>query len=124
MSVRKRRLLVVDDEPALQKLVGRHAERGGFDVVVASTAAEAVELAGTASPDAILLDLTLPDGSGIDVLARLKGNPSTARIPVVVWSGSDVDEGSKKAFEAGAIGYFDKTELKELITKLTQLLHG
>jgi DNA-binding response OmpR family regulator len=124
MSARGPRLLVVDDEAGLQKLIGRHAERAGFDVTVAVTAAEALELARTVSPDAILLDLLLPDGSGIDVLARLKAEPQTAGIPVVVWSGSDVDEGRSKALEAGAIDYFEKNELKEIVARLTQLFRA
>lgn len=123
MLDRKPRLLVVDDERALQKLIRRYAERGGFDVLVASTAEEGLELAGRSLPDTILLDLLLPDATGLDVIARLKGNPLTARIPVVVWSGSDVEEGGKKAFDAGAVGYFDKTDLKQLMAKLTQLLN-
>ena len=105
-------------------MIGRHAERGGFDVLVASTAEEGVELAGSALPEAILLDLLLPDATGVDVIARLKGNPATAQIPVVVWSGSDVEEGGKKAFDAGADGYFDKTDLRELVTRLTELVEA
>lgn len=124
MSNRTPRLLVVDDELGLQKLAGRHAERAGFDVTIAATAAEAFDLAVTGSPDAILLDLLLPDGSGIDVLARLKAEPKTADIPVVVWSGSDVVEGRSKAFDGGANDYFEKTELKEIIDTLTRLLQA
>ena len=48
----------------------------------------------------------------------------TASIPVVVWSGSDVVEGATQASDAGAVGYFDKTDLHELMTNLTQLLNG
>jgi two-component system OmpR family response regulator len=111
----------VDDEAILQKLVSRHAERAGFEVTIASTAAEALELATTVCPDAILLDLLLPDGSGIDVLARLKAEPKTASIPVVVWSGSDVREGRSKAIDAGAVDYFEKRELKETVIRLMGL---
>ena len=83
----RRRLLIVDDEEALQRLARRHAERADFDVLVAGTVAEALKLAVSGAPSAILLDLSLPDGSGIDVLWRLKSDPRTAEIPVVVWSG-------------------------------------
>ncbi len=122
MSARRPRLLVVDDEVGLQKLMGRHAERVGFDVTIAESATEAFELARAVGPDAILLDLHLPDGSGIDVLARLKAEPKTADIPVVVWSGSDVEEGRSKALGAGALDYFEKNALKEIVTRLALLL--
>ena len=126
MTERTPRLLVVDDEAGLQRLIGRHAERAGFDVTSAESATAGLELARTLVPDAILLDLLLPDGSGIDVdvLARLKSEPTTASIPVVVWSGSDVEEGRSKALAAGAVDYFEKTELKEMIARLTRLLQS
>jgi two-component system, OmpR family, KDP operon response regulator KdpE len=124
MPDRKRRLLVVDDEVGLQKLVRRFVEAAGHDVWAAHSIAEALALAASTAPDAILVDLGLPDGSGIDVVAGLKQNPETATIPVVVWSGSDVVEGSAKAFEAGAVAYFDKIELPGLMLKLGELLKG
>jgi DNA-binding response OmpR family regulator len=118
----RKRLLIVDDEVALQRLARRHAERAGFDVVLATSLTEAMALAVSVSPSAILLDLILPDGSGLDGLARLKSDPRTSEIPVVIWSGSDVVEGGKRAFNAGAAGYFEKQELKEIMVKFTALL--
>lgn len=115
-------LLIVDDEEALQRLALRHAERAGFDAVVVGTLEGALALAVSASPSAILLDLVLPDGSGIDGLQRLKSDPRTADIPVVVWSGSDVVEGGDRAFGAGADAYFEKHELKEIMAKLATLV--
>jgi CheY-like chemotaxis protein len=66
--------------------------------------------------------LGLPDTSGIDVVASLKRDPQTALIPILVWSGSDVAEGSTKAYEAGAVGYFDKIEIADLMAKLRELV--
>lgn len=122
MAAQKRRLLVVDDEVALQRLVRRQAEAAGFEVSTADTAAAGLELALRERPDAILLDLRLPDASGIQVVERLKRAPETAAIPVLVWSGSDVEEGSAKAFAAGAAGYFDKIEIVDLMAKLRELI--
>lgn len=122
MPGRKRRLLVVDDEAGLQRLVKRQAEAAGFEVSTADTGAAGLQLARSEQPDVILLDLGLPDTSGIDVVTSLKRDPQTARIPILVWSGSDVSEGSAKAFEAGATGYFDKIEIAELMTELRAVL--
>jgi two-component system cell cycle response regulator len=118
----RRRLLVVDDEEALQRLARRHAERANFEVLVAGTLGEALRLAVTSAPSAILLDLSLPDGSGIDALLRLKSDPVTADIPVVVWSGSDVVEAGDRASAAGAVAYFEKNEIKQIIAKLASLV--
>jgi CheY-like chemotaxis protein len=122
MPGRKRRLLVVDDEAGLQRLVRRQAEAAGFEVWTADTGAAGFELALSERPDVILCDLGLPDASGIDVVTKLKRDPQTAPIPVLVWSGSDVSEGSAKAYEAGAAGYFDKIEIADLMAKLRELL--
>ena len=100
----------------------RQAEAAGFEVYTADTGAAGLKLALSEKPDVILLDLGLPDVNGIDVVASLKRNPQTAPIPVLVWSGSDVSEGSAKAYEAGAIGYFDKIEIADLMAKLRELL--
>jgi CheY-like chemotaxis protein len=118
----RRRLLIVDDEEALQRLARRHAERAGFEVLVAGTLAAALELAVSGAPNAILLDLILPDGSGIDALLRLKSDPRTADVPVVVWSGSDVVEGGDRASASGAVAYFEKNEIKQIIAKLASLV--
>jgi CheY-like chemotaxis protein len=118
----RRRLLIVDDEEALQRLARRHAERADFDVLVAGTIAEALELAVSGAPSAILLDLSLPDGSGIDALWHLKSDPRTAEIPVVVWSGSDFVEAGDRASAAGAVAYFEKNEIRKILAKLAELI--
>jgi len=122
MSGRKRRLLVVDDEAGLQRLVRRQAEAAGYEVSTAETAAEGLRLAQSERPDAILLDLGLPDASGIKVIESLKRAPETALIPVLVWSGSDVTEGNAKALAAGAAGYLDKIEVSQLMQRLREVL--
>jgi CheY-like chemotaxis protein len=118
----RKRLLIVDDEEALQRLARRHAERAGLEVVAAGTLAEALALAVSCAPSAILLDLVLPDGSGIEGLQRLKSDPRTVDVPVVVWSGSDVKEGGDRASAEGAVAYFEKHQLKEIIAKVAELL--
>jgi CheY-like chemotaxis protein len=124
MPGQKRRLLVVDDEAGLQRLVRRQAEAAGFEVTTADTGAAGVQLALSEQPDVILLDLGLPDTSGIEVVASLKRDPQTASIPILVWSGSDESEGSARAFEAGAAAYLDKIEIAALVGKLHELLDG
>jgi two-component system cell cycle response regulator DivK len=119
-----RRLLVVEDEVGLQKLVRRRAERDGWNVVQAFTSAEGLALAASCTPEVILIDLHLPDGNGVHLVSHLKADVRTAHIPVVVWSGSDVVEGETEALAAGAEGYFEKTNLKAILLMLDQLSKG
>ena len=119
----KRRILVVDDEAGLQKLVRRHAERQGLEVLEAVTSAQGLAEAIAGKPDLILLDLHLPDGDGIALLEKLKTDPRTANIPVVAWSGSDAEESEVEVLRAGATAYFDKSDLKPLMRRIAELLN-
>ncbi len=79
-----RRLLVVDDEPHIGLLLRPRLEAVGFDVTLARTLAEARAALAAALPDALLLDLHLPDGSGVDLLRALRRQGGGAALPVVV----------------------------------------
>ena len=90
-----------------------------FDCVVAGTAEEALALAGELRPNGILLDIGLPDVSGLSVLDRLKRNPDTRHIPVHVVSATDR---SQVARELGAIGFAIKPTTRErLVSAIEQL---
>jgi putative two-component system response regulator len=87
MSVR-RRVLVVDDQPTNLRLV---ADILGpeYDVLFATTARRALEIAAARPPDLVLLDVHLPDGHGYDVCRRLKADPRTGHAPVLFLTASD-----------------------------------
>jgi DNA-binding response OmpR family regulator len=123
MGLVKRRILVVEDESALQTLVRRRAERAGMDVIEAATSAQGFALATAEKPDLILLDLHLPDGSGVALITQLKTDPRTTSIPIVAWSGSDALESEAKVIRAGAAAYFEKTDVRLLISRIVELLN-
>lgn len=75
-----RRVLVVDDEENIRFLVGSALQMAGFDPVVAETGREALELAAELQPDAVILDVMLPDVDGFTVLQRLRAAGSTAQV--------------------------------------------
>ncbi|MBW3602910.1 MAG: response regulator, partial [Actinobacteria bacterium] len=79
-------VLVCDDDPSVREVVGALLTRHGYRVLPAATGQEAVDLAGTARPAAIVLDLLMPGMSGWEVAATLKRRPSTADIPIVILS--------------------------------------
>lgn len=105
---RKLRVLVVEDDVASSQLVCRVLERrGGVEVVQAADGAGALALAREA-PDLVLLDLGLPDIAGGTILARLRQDPATATIPVVILSADATDPQVDRLVRAGAAAYLTK----------------
>jgi len=115
----KARLLVIDDEAGLLKLVRRQAERRGIEVIEAETGRAGLDAAIAESPQLILLDLHLPDMSGLKLLQALKADPRTTHIPVVAWSGGDVEVGSQLM---GVCAYFDKADLRQVFDQIFALM--
>ncbi len=80
------RVLVVDDEPDTLVLIKLTLRRRGYEVQTAASGAEALELIERDLPDLILLDLMMPAMDGFEVLKRLRGNPRTAPLPVIIFT--------------------------------------
>jgi two-component system KDP operon response regulator KdpE len=99
------RVLVVDDE--LQILRGRKVilRQAGYDVAVAATKAEAIDAAAARPPDAMVLDLVLPDGSGVEVCEEVR---RWSRLPIVVLSAVGDEREKVRALDAGADDYVTK----------------
>jgi CheY-like chemotaxis protein len=106
----ERIVLVVEDEPAFARILYDLAHEMGYRCVVAFAADEGLQLAEQYRPDAILLDIRLPDRSGLSVLQLLKDNPNTRHIPVHVVSAS---ENAEAALHMGAIGFALKPATRE-----------
>ena len=116
-------ILVADDDPDILKLIERRLGMRGYEVATASNGAEALEAVAAATPEAIVLDWLMPTMSGVEVCAKLKADPETAAIPIVLLTAkaadSDIDEGAR----AGADGYLTKPfELYDLDTLLRRLI--
>jgi CheY-like chemotaxis protein len=116
-----RTVLVIEDEPEFARILYGLAHDMEYRCVVALTAAEGLELAASDNPDAILLDMRLPDRSGLSVLQQLKDDPATRHIPVHVVSSQ---ENGGEALHLGAIGYALKPttreQLEEVFMKLKE----
>jgi signal transduction histidine kinase/DNA-binding response OmpR family regulator/CHASE3 domain sensor protein len=102
ISAGQRTVLVIEDEAAFAHILYDLAHDLKYRCLVALTAGEGLELAVTHTPDAILLDMRLPDRSGLSVLQLLKDSPETRHIPVHVVSSAD---NAGEALHLGAIGY-------------------
>ncbi|QDE39631.1 response regulator [Luteibacter pinisoli] len=114
-----RLILVVEDDPVFAGALVELAHELDFDCIVAASADEGLALAAAHSPSGVLLDIGLPDVSGLSVLERLKRDPATRHIPVHVVSAT---EQAQLALELGAIGYLMKPASRErLVDAIAQL---
>jgi len=115
----RRTVLTIEDEPEFARILYGLAHDMEFRCLVGLTAEEGLELATKEQPDAILLDMRLPDRSGLSVLQQLKDNPATRHIPVHVVSSM---ENGGEALHLGAIGYAlkptSREQLEEVFHKL------
>jgi len=102
------RVLLVENEENIQKLVQVNLAASGYDVLVASEGEKGLELARQKIPDLILLDLKLPGMSGWDVLAELKAEPQLRDIPVVIVTAMVGQANQAKARDMGAAGFLGK----------------
>ncbi|MCK5926637.1 response regulator transcription factor [uncultured Nocardioides sp.] len=112
--------LVVDDDLQLQAALRQMLSRAGLDVTGAGDKAEALSTAAAASPDVVVLDLSLPDGDGIEVLSELR---TWSDVPVLVLTGATDPRRMLAAFEAGADDYLRKPfGPDELLARLRALM--
>jgi CheY-like chemotaxis protein/signal transduction histidine kinase/CHASE3 domain sensor protein len=116
-----RSVLVIEDEAAFAGILYQLAKEMGYRCLVALSGEDGLQLAARHLPDAILLDMRLPDRSGLSVLQLLKDNPQTRHIPVHVVSSTD---NGGEALNLGAIGYAMKPtsrdELEQVFRKLEE----
>jgi len=114
------RILVCDDEPQILRALRIVLRDAGFEVDLAETAQEALDRASLKPPDAAILDLVLPDGTGVDVCRELR---RWTEMPILVLSAIGDEEAKVQALEAGADDYVTKPfGTRELIARLQAAL--
>ena len=101
-------ILIVDDNEQNAKLARDVLRAAGLRTIEAATGAEAVARASRDQPDAILLDIRLPDGDGAEFARRLKVDPGTAHIPVIAFTSLAPQDVGEWFQEAGFDGYVEK----------------
>ena len=101
----RRTILMVEDEESITVPLSEALAREGFDTEIAGTASEALELAGRVSPDLILLDVMLPDGSGYDVCRELRRD---SRVPIIMLTARGEETDRVVGLELGADDYIVK----------------
>ena len=116
----RRTILIVDDNQTHQYALGKHLEESGFEVLHAQTGSEALEIAAAHQPDAVLLDINLPDMNGFDVCEKLKNDPQTQPVPIIFHSAThDTQSARIQAMDLGAASFLSyPIRVEHLITVL------
>lgn len=118
------RILVAEDERDIRELIAFTLRFAGFDVVLATNGAEAVEMAEASPPDLIILDVRMPKMSGYEACRRLKENPHTSSVPVVFLSAKGQDSEIQQGLASGADEYILKPFAPdELIQQVRDILN-
>ncbi len=119
-------ILFVEDEPTLQKLVGRFLEKEGYQIISALDGEIGFKLSKKMKPDLILLDLILPKKDGFEVLEELKKDEETKNIPVIILTNLEGSDDVEKALSLGATTYLVKAnyELEEVVKKIKETLNN
>ena len=116
-------VLVVEDEPDIRNLIVHHLARDGFRCRTAGTGAEALTRVRAAVPDLVVLDLMLPEMSGLEVCRRLRGDPATAAVPIIMLTAKADEVDRIVGLELGADDYVAKPfSPKELVARVRAVL--
>ena len=116
-------ILIADDDRGLVLLLSRHLLKRGFEVAGADDAMQASVTAMRKSIDAVILDINMPAGTGYEVLKRMRSNPKSSLIPVIVLTGSIQPSEEEKVKAMGADAFLQKpVDLAQLDSVIARLL--
>ncbi|MFH1401559.1 MAG: response regulator [Parcubacteria group bacterium] len=119
-----KKILFIEDESALQKTFGDLLEAKGYRLVSALDGEIGLALAKKEKPDLILLDIILPKINGLEIMGKLKADPETKAIPIIILTNLESVNNVGKALELGATTYLVKAQysLDEILEKIEKAL--
>ena len=119
----KATILVIEDEKDVLELMRYNLEKAGFDVIGAMNGESGIEIAAAHAPDAVLLDLMLPGIDGLEVCRRLRHNPRTTRIPLIIVTAKAEEADRVVGLELGGDDYITKPfSPRELVARVRAVL--
>ena len=117
------KILIIEDEPDIRRNLEYNLSREGFSISTAASISEANTLLASTDYNLILLDLMLPDGSGLDLCKSIKSNSDTESIPIIILTAKDDEVDKVVGFELGADDYVTKPfSVRELILRVKAVL--
>jgi CheY-like chemotaxis protein len=120
------KILIIEDDPLMTRLYQKVFKFEGYNVEVASNGKKGLEKVESFKPTLILLDIMMPEMNGLEVLAKLKANDETKKIPVVVLTNLAGTQDAETAIAKGAVKYIIKSEHepKEVVKMIKGILAG
>jgi DNA-binding response OmpR family regulator len=119
------RVLVVDDDPAIRRILSQTLELEDYEVTGAADGEEALEMISGEMPDVVILDVMMPRMHGFDVLRQIRHNPETADLPVILLTAKSSAEDTWEGWREGVDYYMTKPfDVEELIRFLSYVLSG
>ncbi len=122
------KILVVDDEPTIVRLMEFILARQGHEMIVAVNGEEALEKIKTHQPDLVLLDIMMPRIDGYEVAQRVRADPQTASLPIIMLSAKAQDEDIRRGVEVGVDEYvtkpFTPDHLVHVVTEYLSRIHA
>ena len=116
-----KKILIVDDEPAIVRLLSMRLTAHGYETVAANDNLQCIKSAQEEKPDLILLDMKMPAGGGIKAIESLKASVYTAMIPIIIITAYPGEEVKKQVMELGADDFFPKPfNSEDLIKKIEE----
>lgn len=119
-----KRVLVVDDDQSIQRVLVQTLELEGYEVVTASDGVEALETLAGELPDVVILDVMMPKLDGLDVLKRMRAQERTQTVPVILLTARSSQEDIWEGWQSGVDYYMTKPfDVEELLRFLTHVLN-
>src|SRR4030043_1752957 len=117
------KILIVDDDLDTLRLVGLMLQHQGYRIIAASSGIQAIALSQGDKPDMVLLDIVMPDMDGYEVARKLRSDPTTSGIPIIMFTAKTQVDDKVEGFEAGADDYLTKpTQPRELFAHVKAVI--
>jgi CheY-like chemotaxis protein len=119
-STARKKILIIDDQPDVLRVLTLSLRHLGYETCEASDAGAGIRMSFIENPDLIVMDVSLPDSSGLETAKRIKDNSQTSHIPIVACSGWKSDEILAQAEEAGIVEFLSKPISPELLAAVIE----
>ena len=121
-SIARKKILIIEDHPDVRRVLTITLRHLGYETCEAADASAGIRMSLIENPDLIVMDLSLPDSSGLETAKRIKENSQTNHIPIVACSGWKSDEILAQAAEAGIVEFLAKPISPELLAAVIEKL--